>query len=157
MRYLPLLLTAMALTWPVAAQADNIAACEVVILEAATNDDGSKGAELATFHPAAEFMASIYDAEDGHIKEIDGQKIRGVMCERKNIVPSLRDFPILATGIPFSLSNDFDSAESRLLTVYFKDGEFQHKYIGPDLSEDDTAALTDSMEIFNLQGHNLDK
>jgi len=112
---------------------------------------------MASFRPAAEFMSSVYDDAEGHVDNIDGHAIRGVLCQRTNVIPSLRDFPIIATGIPFSLSDNFDRPDSQLVTVYFKDDAFQHKYAGKDLSKDDKTALMDVMEVFNLQSHNLGK
>ena len=142
---------------PSLALADNIANCEVVLMEPVLENDEPTGAEMASFRPAAEFLSSVYDEEHGHVKEINGYPIRGVLCQRNSIIPSLRDYPVIATGIPFSLSENFDSPDSRLITLYYKDGEFLHKYAGEELGKDDQSALDDVMEAFNLQAHDLKK
>lgn len=132
-------------------------ACEVVLMEPVMDKGVDIGAEMASFRPADAFMASVYDDMDGYKDEQDGFKIRGVMCTRDNIIPTLRDFPILATGLPFSISQNFDSAESGLMTLYYKDNRFWHAYSGPPLSDADIGALLDVMDVFNLQPHDLPK
>jgi len=135
--------------------ADNIAACEVILMETVEEDGKKTQAQMASFRPAVDFLSSVYDDEDGHMTEVDGYKIRGVMCVRKDVIPTLRDFPILATGLPFSLSQNFDSSESSLMTVYYKEDQFRHAYKGGPLPDDKIAQLLDVMEVFNLQPHDL--
>jgi len=89
------------------------------------------------------------------LREIDGLPIRAIMCKRKSVVPSLRDFPIVATGTPFMISQNFDSTESGLTTIYFKDGEFRSDYKGAELDDDTQAEMKDRLEVFNLQPHDL--
>lgn len=137
------------------AYADNIAKCEIVLLESVGEDGGS--AQVASFRPAGEFISSVYDGEEGHLTESDGHKIRAVMCERSDVIPTLRDFPLLATGIPFSISENFDSSDSRLMTFYYKAGEFKHKYKGPDLMAEDQTKLDEILDVYNLQPHKLPK
>lgn len=139
------------------AQAENIASCEVVLMENIVDEGKDTGAKMASYRPAAAFLSSVYDDEDGHLSTIGDFKIRGVMCERRAVIPTLRDFPILATGIPFSLSQNFDSAKSSLMTLYFKDGKFRHTYKGAPLSPSELSKLNDVMEIYNLQPHGLGK
>ena len=136
-------------------RADNIANCEVAVMEPLMDEGEPSGAEIAAFYPAAEFMASVYDDEDGAVLEVEGKPIRAVLCQRRDILPTLRDFPVVATGIPFSISNNFDSAESRMISVYFKAGEFTHKFVGDELAEKEETALMDILEVFNLQPHDL--
>lgn len=147
----PCLISAFALP----ASADNIAACEVILMETVQEDGKDTDAQMASFRPAVDFLSSVYDDEDGYMTEIDGYKIRGVMCERPDVIPTLRDFPILATGLPFSLSQNFDSSESSLMTVYYKDDRFRHAYKGGPLPENKIAELLDVIEVFNLQPHDL--
>lgn len=135
--------------------ADNIAACEIVLMETVQEEGKDTNAQMASFRPAVDFLTSVYDDEDGHMTEIDGYKIRGIMCERNNIIPTLRDFPILATGLPFSLSQNFDSSTSGLMTVYYKDEQFLHTYKGGPLTDEQIGKLLDVMEVFNLQPHAL--
>lgn len=135
--------------------ADNIAACEVILMETVEEDGKETQAQMASFRPAVDFLSSVYDDKEGYMTEVDGYIIRGVMCERKDVIPTLRDFPILATGLPFSLSQNFDSAQSSLMTVYYKEDRFRHAYKGGPLPEDKIAQLLDVMEVFNLQPHDL--
>ena len=54
-----------------AAWADNVAHCEVVIMQV-VNDEASAGeAQVATFAPAVTFLSSLYDDEDGHLTTIN--------------------------------------------------------------------------------------
>ncbi len=139
------------------ALADNIANCEVVLMERIEQEGLEGAAEVASFRPAGDFLASVYSDDEGSevLREIDGLPIRAVMCERQSLVPSLRDFPIAATGIPFMISQYFDSTETGLTTIFFKDGEFRHSYKGPDLDPIVQAELEDRIEIYNFQPHDL--
>ena len=139
------------------ALADNIANCEVVLMERIEQEGLEGAAEVASFRPAGDFLASVYSDDEGSevLREIDGLPIRAVMCERQSLVPSLRDFPIAATGIPFMISQHFDSTETGLTTIFFKDGEFQHSYKGPELDADIQAELNDRIEVYNFQPHDL--
>lgn len=149
------LLAALILGFSTPAFADNIAGCEVVLMEKIQQEGVEGAAEVASFRPATDFIASIYDDETDILREIDGLPIRAVMCKRKSVVPSLRDFPIVATGTPFMISQNFDSTETGLTTIYFKDGEFRSSYKGPDLTEALDAEMKDRLEVFNLQPHDL--
>ena len=148
-------LAALLLSVSAPAFADNIAGCEVILMERIEQEGLEGSAEVASFRPAEDFIASIYDEESEVLREIDGLPIRAIMCKRQSIIPSLRDFPIVATGTPFMISQNFDSAKSGLTTVYFKDSEFRHSYKGPDLDSETEAELIDRIEVFNLQPHNL--
>jgi len=149
------ILSGLALLTPIAIADDNIAGCEVILLEEIKGEANEERMQIASYRSAAGFIASIYDEEDGHLQKIDEVPIRGLICVRDNVIPTLRDFPIVATGVPFSISQNFDSATSGLMTIYFKDGTFQHQYSGQDLTEGEQAALTDALETFNLQPHDL--
>ncbi|WP_154813641.1 hypothetical protein [Hellea balneolensis] len=148
-------MTAVLLSIASPAFADNIAGCEVVLMEKIEQEGVEGTAEVASFRPAADFIASIYDDETEVLREIDGLPIRAVMCERKSVVPSLRDFPIIATGTPFMISQNFDSTQTGLTTIYFKDGEFRTDYKGPDLAGETEAKMKDRLEVFNLQPNDL--
>ncbi len=142
------------LTAPLAA-ADNIAACEVLIAER-IEDEGTGGSALiSSYRPAGAFISSVYDDEPGHIREVDGHNIRAVLCERRSAVPSLRDYPIIETGIPLTLSQNFDSAKSDVVIIRFKDGAFQASYTGPGLTPQAQAELDDVVAVFNLQPNDL--
>lgn len=125
--------------------------CEIVLIEPVT-----KGASLASYRPADDFIESIYDDAEGFLETVDSLKVRAVMCTRDRVIPQLRDFPILASGVHFSISNNFDSHDSQFMTVFYKAGSFQHKFSGPTLTEGEQIALRDVMEIYNLQDHDLD-
>jgi len=139
------------------ALADNVANCEIFLRQPVMIDGEKTGAFIDTYAPGAEFIASVYDDTEGHVTEFKGQPIQAVFCTRHSVIPSLRDFPILATGLPFVVSTDFEASDSAIVTIYFKDNQFQHVYKGPDLSEKETAQMSDAMEIFNLQPHGLGK
>lgn len=125
--------------------------CEIVLIEPV-----AKGASLASYRPADDFIESIYDDAEGFLETVDSLKVRAVMCTRDRVIPQLRDFPILASGVHFSISNNFDSHDSQFMTVFYKAGTFQHKFSGPTLTEGEQIALRDVMEIYNLQDHDLD-
>jgi len=148
-------IAALLLTISTSAFADNIAGCEVVLMEKIAQEGIEGKAEVASFRPAEDFIASIYDDETEVLREIDGLPIRAIMCKRQSVVPSLRDFPIVATGTPFMISQNFDSTSTGLTTVWFKGGKFKHSYKGPDLDEETEAELGDRMEVYNLQPHDL--
>lgn len=138
-----------------AAYADNIANCELLITERVEDEAANGSALISSYRPAGAFMASIYDDEEGHINEIEGHKIRAVFCERRSAIPSLNDYSILETGIPLSLSQNFDSALSDVILVQFKDGKFRSTYSGEGLSEAAQTELDDVMEAFNLLPNDL--
>ena len=137
------------------AQADNVANCEVVVVEEIKDKSLDGHLQLTAFHDGVDFIKSVYDEEEGHLKSINENPIQAVLCQRPNIIPSLSDFPIIATGIPFSLSQNFDANDSGLMTIYFKDGEFRYLHNGPELNEALEAKLHDRMKAFNLQPHDL--
>lgn len=148
-------LAALALLASTASADDNVAACEVILLQDIKGEANEGSMQVASYRTAVDFIASIYDEEEGHLTKVDDLTIRGLICVRENVIPSMRDFPIVATGVPMSLSQNFESTTSGLMTIYFKDGTFQHQYSGPDLTDTEQAALTDALEIFNLQPHGL--
>ena len=135
--------------------ADNIANCEIVLMEAIAQEGLEGKAEVASFRPADDFMESIYDDDIPIIREIDGLPIRAVMSQRPSPEPSVRDFPIVASGIPFMISQNFDSPDTGLTTIFFKNGKFQHSYKGSELNADIQAELDYRIEVYNFQPHEL--
>lgn len=134
------------LIWGVSASASAQSSnCEIVLMPLG----GS--AEEGTFADAEGFLDSVYDGEEGHLSSVADIPIRAVMCERGTLVPTMRDLPILKTGLPLSLSQDFDSNTSGLLTLYDAGKDFKAEYSGPKLSEDDEKKLRSTLEIFNFQ------
>ena len=149
------LIAALVISVSSPAFADNIANCEVVLMEKIKQEDNEGVTEIASFRPAADFIASAYDNESDVLREIDGLPIRAIMCKRRSIIPSETDFPIVATGTPFMISQNFDSTETGLTTIYFKDGEFRSSYNGPGLSEEKEAEMKTRLQDFNSQPHDL--
>ena len=134
------------LIWGVSASASAQSSnCEIVLIPL-----GGSAAE-GTFADAEGFLDSVYDGEEGHLSSVADISIRAVMCERDTLVPTMRDLPILKTGLPLSLSQDFDSNTSGLLTLYDAGKDFKAEYSGPKLSEDDEKELRSTLEIFNFQ------
>lgn len=152
-----LIIAALLVSVSAPAWADNIAGCEVVLMEKIKQEDNEGVTEIASFRPAADFIASAYDEETKVLRKIDGLPIRAVMCKRKNVVPSESDFPIIATGTPFMLSQNFDSTETGLTTIYFKEGEFRSNYKGPALSEEVKAEMAARLKSYNAKPHDLAK
>ncbi len=137
----------MALMCPALAIAQEAnTSCEIVLMP----NDG--GVEDGQFADADAFLESVYDGNnDGHMTMFGELPIRAVMCQRENLVPTMRDLPLLKTGLPLSLSQDFDSSMSGLLTLYDAGADFKAEYSGPSLSPEDEKKLRDTLEIFNFQ------
>lgn len=131
------------------ASADNIADCEVVLIETIEDESGNGSAQIASYRPAADFIGSVYNNEQDVIMELDGLAIRALLCRRRNVIITQTDFKLLATGVPFILSQNFDSSESDLLTYFFKDGKFQYTHKGRKLSNDSLKTLDAHMADFN--------
>ncbi len=143
------LLTISALIAAPHAIADNIANCEIVLMETIEDESGKGHAQIASYRPAADFIASVYSRDSEVINDIDGLKIRALLCSRQDVIITDSDFKILATGVPFVLSQNFDSTDSDLLTYFFQDGHFQYIHKGADLPEKTRGVLTARMEDFN--------
>lgn len=137
--------------------ADNIAKCEVVLLETIEDESGRGGAQVASYRPAGDFMASVYQEESETLYTIDDLAIQAVMCERFDVVPTDSDFKIVATGIPFFLSQSFESQDSDLVSLFFKEGAFRYNYKGPGLSAETKALLDKRLASFNGMEHDLDE
>lgn len=137
------------------AQASNIADCEIVLLEFIADETGRGGANVASYRPAYDFMESVYNDEVETLYEIDGLNIQAVMCKRSDVIPIKSDFKIMATGIPFFLSQNFEIQDSDLITYYFKEGEFRYDYKGSGLDEETQARLTEQIAAFNAKDHGL--
>ena len=150
-----LIIAALLLSISTPALADNIAGCEIVLMEQIKQEDNEGVTEIASFRPATDFIASIYDDATEVLREIDGLPIRALMCKRRSVVPSETDFPIIATGTPFMISQNFDSNETGLTTIYFKNGAFRSTYNGPDLLAETNAEMTARLAAFNARSHNL--
>ena len=107
-----------------AAMAGNVAHCEVLLVDIIEDEETKNQTQVASYRPAVNFIASVYDDEPDHLTEIDGHAIRALLCRRNNVIPSETDYPMIATGVPFIASQDFDSPDTDSLTVYWKEGAF---------------------------------
>ncbi len=150
------MMAAASLALPVSAQAGNIASCEVVIMDYIEDESGG-GLEVASFRPAGDFLLGVYDEDTELSLTIEDRPIRALMCERNDLVPDEDDYKILATGIPFALSQDFDTNESDSLTLYFQDGAFRYKYASAyPMSEEMQTTLEARLADFSSRDHGLD-
>jgi len=155
LKFLYFVMAAMALFSTYTRADDNIANCEIVVQQAIEADPEQEGkqiegiAQIATFIPAADFIFSVFDAEEGHMTEIDDKPIRAVMCVRSSVIPTEFDFKIIRTDVPFYLSPDFDATNSGLLAVSKAKDGYVYDYVGPDLPDDDIALLKLRMKRLN--------
>jgi len=143
------LLSLSLFTLALPAAADNIADCEIVLVETIEDESGNGSAQIASYRPAADFIASAYDDTQEIMTELDGLAIRALLCRRNDVIISETDFKLLASGVPFVLSQNFDSPDSDLLTYFFKDSQFQYTHKGQDLSKESLAILDAHMADFN--------
>jgi hypothetical protein len=134
---------------PLAAHAASNADCEIVLMETISDDAGRGEAQVASYRPAKDFLISVYEKGAEPIRTINGEPIKAVMCKRADIIPTKKDFPIVATGIPFFLSQSFESQDTDLVTIFYKDGTFQQSYKGPGLSSETQTLLTDRLAMFD--------
>lgn len=148
-------LAALSLSIASLASADNIADCEIVILQTVEDESGRGGAQVASYGPADEFLGSVYGENTEVFNKVGGLPIQAVMCKRIDIVPTKNDFKILATGIPLFLSQSFDSQSSDLISLFYKDGEFRHTYSGPGLTEETQGLIETRLTKFNEMEHGL--
>jgi hypothetical protein len=140
---------------PLTASAQAYDACEVVVVKDVVDNEGGR-MTVASYLPADRFIAEARkDARAVTLSE-DGSPIRGVICVRNDLVPTTGDYALLATGVPLSLSQDFDSAGSDILTVYFADGRFQHRYTSDyPMSGEFKDTLESRLSDFSGRDHGL--
>lgn len=122
--------------------------CEIVTLPKGA---ASKSRGEAKFHDAKIFLDSLYDDEPETVTTVEDAPILAVMCKRETLLPTMRDLPIIKTGLPFSLSQNFDSPTSGLLMIYDDGTAYRAEYTGEPALGPDAATLKDVMEIFNFQ------
>jgi len=133
------------LSTPLAAQAANNADCEIVLMETISDSAGHGEAQIASYRPAEDFLISVYEKGGEPIRAIKDEPIQAVMCKRADVIPTKKDFQIVATGIPFFLSQSFEMQDTDLVTVFFKDGSFQQAYKGPGLSAEAQTLLDERL------------
>lgn len=142
---------------PSAAFASGLEQCEVVVSNEVVDADGGR-MTVASYRSAEPFLAGIFDPKVPLTLDDDGSLIRGLICVRNDLVPTEHDYAVLATGIPLSLSQDFDSADSDILTVYFGKGAFAHKYTSDyPMSDDFATAVKARLSDFSTRDHGLVK
>ena len=141
-----------ALAFSPAAWAGNVAHCEVLLIQTVTDDASTGSFQISSYRPAANFIASVHDDDPAYQTEIDGLKIKALLCRRNAIVPSEEDYPMMATGIPFVLSQDFDRADTDSLTIFWKDGAFDYVYKGHPLSDEAQNSLDARLSNFSARG-----
>ena len=122
--------------------------CELVTMETIS---AAESIGAAKFHDASDFIARLYKGEDTLDKTVNGQPVRAVLCQRDSLLPTLRDLPLIKTGLPLSLSQDFDSPNSGLLMIMDTGESYAAEYTGKPEQGPDPKKLKDVMEIFNLQ------
>jgi len=136
-----------------AAWADNVAHCEILLTQVVENENGTGEAQIASYRPAVNFLASLYDEDtENHLTKIDNFPIQAVLCRRNDVIPAPTDYNIMATGIPFILSQDFDRPDTDSLTLYWKDGAFDYVYKGHALSEEGQGILDTRLADFSERG-----
>lgn len=128
--------------------------CELLLVQIIQSQDGQGEAQIPSYIPAEEFLTTLHDKKPGHMTEYAGHKIQAVMCRRNDVIPAHEDYAIISTGIPFILSQDFDSADTDSLTLYWKEGAIQHVYKGYPLSEESEAVLKTRLAVFSKRGLN---
>lgn len=153
----PLLIGLMAALFPMSAMANIHEGCEIVIVKEVVDAEGGR-MTVAAYQGADDFIkAAKKDAKTATLTD-DGTPIRGVICVRNDLVPAKADYSILATGIPLSLSQDFDSADSDILTVYFEEGEFTYRYTSDyPMSPEFEQTLSKTLAAFTKRDHGLVK
>lgn len=157
MRILPLITFGLMSVIPQTLWAQTEPNCELLVMEPVLEAGKPTGQKMAAYYPADQFLDSVYDDKVGFIRKVNKMPIKGVMCKRYFLTPTLRDFQIIATGIPLAISEDFDRADSSLVTLYFADGIFQYSHSGRDLTASQQSRFNDVVGAYNLQSHDLGK
>jgi hypothetical protein len=140
---------------PSAAWASGLDRCEIVVLDEIVDEDGGR-LTTASYRSAEPFLAGVFDPTVPVTRDDEGELIRGLLCERNDLVPTERDYAVLSTGIPLSLSQDFDSPDSDILTVYYDERAFVHKYTSDyPMSEEFETAVVSTLRDFSARDHGL--
>lgn len=135
-----------------AALAADMSECEVLLIQVVQAENENAEAQIVFYRPATNFLQSLEDDIPGHITQVDGQNIQAVLCRRNDVIPAPSDYNVMSTGLPFILSQDFDSAVSDSLTTYWKDGKIEHVYKGNPLSKDVESILVTRLAEFSARG-----
>lgn len=140
---------------PTTALASGLEQCEVVVSNDVVDAEGGR-MTVASYRSADPFLSSVFDPQVPLALEVEGSLIRGIICVRNDLVPTEKDYAVLATGVPLSLSQNFDSADSDILTIYFRAGFFEHKYTSDyPMSDEFKTAVTTRLADFTQRDHGL--
>lgn len=150
-----LYMAAALLIMPSATLASGLDRCELVVSSDVIDADGGR-MTVASYRPANAFLSSVFDPDVPLALKVDGSLIRGIICVRNDLVPTETDYAVLATGVPLSLSQNFDSADSDILTIYFRAGVFEYKYTSEyPMSDEFKTAVTTRLADFTTRDHGL--
>ncbi|MEM7729348.1 MAG: hypothetical protein AAF311_08735 [Pseudomonadota bacterium] len=142
---------------PQTALADGFDRCELVVVKEVVDADGGR-MTVASYQPANGFIGAARQDARSVSLDHEGDPIRGVICTRNDLVPTEADYALLATGVPLSLSQDFDSADSDILTLYFDEDRFAHRYTSDfPMSGEFKDALESRLSDFSARDHGLVK
>lgn len=147
-----IIMTGLALAMSSTAWADNVAHCEVLLVQNIEDPELGGTMQITAYHPAVSFIASVYDEDPEHKTQIEGHTIRALLCQRNDLIPAETDYPMMATGIPFVVSQDFDRTDTDSLTVFWKDGAFDYVYKGHPLSDEAQSDLEARLADFTARG-----
>ena len=139
----------LALMFSPAAWADNVAHCEVLLVQNVEAPELGGTMQITAYHPAVSFIASVYDEDPEYLTQLDGHNIQALLCRRNELIPAETDYPMMATGVPFVLSQDFDRADTDSLTMFWKDGAFDYVYKGHPLSDEAQSLLETRLADFS--------
>ena len=139
----------LALMFSPAAWADNVAHCEVLLVQNVEDPELGGTMQITAYHPAVSFIASVYDEDPEYLTQLDGHNIQALLCRRNELIPAETDYPMMATGVPFVLSQDFDRADTDSLTMFWKDGAFDYVYKGHPLSDEAQSLLETRLADFS--------
>ena len=129
--------------------AGNIANCEVVVMDA-VEGEATSGVAVA-FLDAGEVIGSMLDPERPTLAVIDGRPVQALMCTRRNPVPDAEDVPLIASGIPFILSSNFDSDSAPVVTLALDEERRAVARMAVGLSATQEAALADFLDAYEPQ------
>lgn len=147
-----IIMTGLALAISPAAWADNVAHCEVLLVKNVEGADLDGALQVTDYRPAVDFIASVHDDDPEYQTQIEGHNIQALLCRRNELIPAETDYPMMATGVPFVLSQDFDRADTDSLTMFWKDGAFDYVYKGYPLSDEAQSLLDTRLADFTARG-----
>lgn len=117
--------------------------CELLLISA----DES----VPSYAKADSVIEDIYAGTEEKPRRYAGQNIKAIACTRVDIIPTLRDLPLIKTGLPLALSTDFDAPGAVLLLIKDDGKAYIAESSGQALDAAAQKSLDDILEIFNLQ------